>query len=298
MGDVYSFQARQLPLPGIGNGASEDDVEEVLNYVGALEYGLDRLRTFPLSLRLLREIHERLMQGVRGEKAAPGQFRKRQNWISGRGRNIEHAVYVPPPPAEMMTSLDQLEIYLHAKSTVPPLVQLALIHYQFEAIHPFIDGNGRIGRLLITLLTVHWNLLPIPLLYLSAYFEQNRAQYYDLLLAVSERGAWTEWLHYFLLGAAEQAQDAAGRARALLDIQQLWRERLGKQRSANLLRLAGMLLARPILTIPDAQQMLGVTYHTARNQVEKLVAAGILTQYSETQYGRLYAADEILKILQ
>lgn len=297
MGDIYGYQARQLPLPGLGQGASEEDIREVLNYITALEYGLERLETLPLSLRLIREIHEQLMQGVRGERAMPGQFRTRQNWIGGGG-NIESARFVPPPPEEMMASLNQLEFYFHAGPSYPPLVRLALIHYQFEAIHPFIDGNGRIGRLLISLLTVHWNLLPLPLLYLSAYFEQNRAQYYDHLLAVSQRGDWTEWLNFFLVGVAEQAQDAASRARAILTMQQQWRERLGRQRSANVLRLADMLLARPVLTIPDARQMLGVSYPTAHNLVEKLATVGILTQMSDSNYGKLYAAEEILKILQ
>lgn len=297
MGDIYGYQARQLPLPGLGQGASEEDIREVLNYVAALEYGLERLETLPLSLRLIREIHQQLMQGVRGERAMPGQFRSRQNWIGGGG-NIESARFVPPPPEEMISGLNQLERYFHAQPSYPPLVRLALIHYQFEAIHPFIDGNGRIGRLLISLLTVHWNLLPLPLLYLSAYFEQNRAQYYDLLLAVSQRGAWTEWLNFFLVGIAEQAQDAAGRARALLGLQQQWRERLGKQRSENVLRLADMLLAWPVLTIPDAQKLLDVSYPTANNLIEKLNAAGILSPLSEGNYGKLYAAEEILEILQ
>ncbi len=162
----------------------------------------------------------------------------------------------------------------------------------------FKISHRLIGRLLISLLTVHWNLLPLPLLYLSAYFEQNRAQYYDLLLAVSQRGAWTEWLDYFFQGIAEQAGDAAARARALLSLQEQWHERLGEQRSANVLRLADLLLGQPVLTIPDVQQLLGVTYHTARNQVGKLVSVGVLKQMTEPDYGKLYAAEEILKILQ
>lgn len=295
LADIYSYQAQQLSLPGLGSGASAHDIQEVINYVIALEFGLERLSTLPLSLRLLREIHERLMAGVRGEQAQPGHFRNRQNWIGGDGR-IENAQYVPPPPDAMLTALDQFEHYLHAEPDFPPLVRLALIHYQFEAIHPFVDGNGRIGRLLISLLTVHWNLLPLPLLYLSAYFEQHRARYYDLLLAISEQGAWSDWVHFFLLGVTEQATDAARRARALLDLQQQWRDRLAEQRSTNVLRLAGMLLARPVLSIPDAQQMLDVTYHTARNAIEKLVAADILAPLTEGSYGKLYAAGEIIAI--
>lgn len=295
LGDVYGYQAQQLALPGLGRGAPEHDIQEVINYVTALDYGLQRLNTLPLSLRLLREIHERLMSGVRGERAQSGRFRIQQNWIGGDGR-IDSARYVPPPPEEMLTALDQFERYLHADPHYPPLVRLALIHYQFEAIHPFIDGNGRIGRLLISLLTVHWNLLPLPLLYLSAYFEQQRSRYYDLLLAVSERGAWGEWSAFFLHGVAEQAQDAARRARALLDLQQAWRDRLAEQRSTNVLRLADMLLVRPVLSVPDAQQMLDVTYHTARKTIEKLIAVKVLSPLGEEKYGKLYVAREIIEI--
>lgn len=297
LGDVYSYQSRQLPLPGIDGGASEDDILEVLNYIEALDYGLDRLASLPLSLRLLCEIHERLMQGVRGERSRPGRFRDRQNYISGREAGIKNARYVPPPPEEVNPALSLLETYLHAESRYPPLVRLALVHYQFEAIHPFIDGNGRIGRLLISLQTVHWNLLPLPLLYLSAYFEENRNSYYDLLLAVSERGAWVEWLGFFLHGVAEQAQDAARRARALHDLQLHWHERLSNQRSINTIRLADMLLAKPILSIPEAQKMLDVTYRTARINIDKLVEVGVLTRLTDSKYDKLYTATEILDIL-
>ena len=200
-------------------------------------------------------------RGIRrdgGEKHSPGRFRTEQNWISDQVSKIENARFVPPPPEQMQTTLAELETFLHAESGYPPLVQLAFIHYQFEAIHPFIDGNGRIGRLLISLLTVHWNLLPLPLLYLSAYFEENRARYYDLLLSVSERGAWSDWLQFFLRGVAEQAQDANRRARALQDLQGQWYERLADQRSVNILRLADMLLVRPMVTIPDAKRYSGL----------------------------------------
>jgi Fic family protein len=297
LGDIYSYQASQLPLPGIPGGESENDIREILNYVEALEHGLDRLVEFPLSLRLLRELHQRLMQGVRGEDRTVGHFRDRQNYISGRGDGIRNARYVPPPPEQLKPTLGQFEDYLHAGDTYPPVVRLALVHYQFEAIHPFIDGNGRIGRLLISLLTVHWKLLPLPLLYLSAYLEENRSQYYDLLLAVSERGAWGEWLGFFLRGVAEQSWDAAQRARALQDLQLRWHDRLSDQRSANTIRLADMLLASPILSIPDAQKMLDVTYNTARYNVEKLVSAGVLSKPKDSKYGKLFAAEEILEIL-
>ena len=187
---LYAYEAGQLTLRGLEPTAPEADTREVLNYVHALEYGLDRLHTLPISLRLLREVHEKLMQGVRGEQATPGEFRRSQNWIGPPGCTLNDATFVPPPPTELMDSLSAFESYLHGADSLPPLVRLALIHYQFEAIHPFIDGNGRIGRLLITLLLVHWESLPLPLLYLSAYFERRRDEYYRLQLEVSASGSW------------------------------------------------------------------------------------------------------------
>lgn len=297
LADVYGYQARQLPLPSIASGATEHDIREVLNYIDALDHGLEQLSSLPLSLDLLCRIHARLMQGVRGERRKPGQFRDQQNWIGGGDNNLENATFVPVPPEQLPSALSLFEAYLHAKPRYPPLVRLALIHYQFEAIHPFVDGNGRIGRLLLSLLTVHWNLLPLPLLYLSAYFEEKRSRYYELLLAVSERGAWQEWILFFLSGVAEQARDAIQRSQALQDLQQRWHTLLVDQRSANTIRLADLLLTRPVLTIPDAQQMLDVTYHTARANIDKLVAAGVLTKMTEAKYGKLYAATEIIDVL-
>jgi Fic family protein len=159
--------------------------------VRALEYGLERVQTLPISLRLVRELHEHLLKGVRGERATPGEFRHSQNWIGKPRCTLNDADYIPPPVPEMNDALDAFEKYLHSGNDHPPLVRLALIHYQFEAIHPFLDGNGRIGRLLLSLLLVNWKLLPLPLLYLSAFFERHRQDYYDLLLAISERGAWS-----------------------------------------------------------------------------------------------------------
>ena len=189
---------------------SPADLHEVGNYVVALEYGLRRLDSLPLSLRLVRELHERLMRGVRGDISTPGEFRRSQNWIGRPGSTLEDATYVPPPPAELMDCLAAWERHLHDES-IPPLVHAALIHAQFEAIHPFLDGNGRVGRLLITLLMVQRDVLPSPLLYLSAYFERTRQDYYARLLGITERGEWEEWLVYFLTGVAAQSDDAIER---------------------------------------------------------------------------------------
>jgi len=296
--DLYAYEARQLFLPGPSRPEPESDVREVANYVRALEYGLGRLNTLPVSLRLMRELHERLMHGVRGERATPGDFRRSQNWVGPPGCTLEAATFIPPAPIELRQGLDALEKYLHSENESPPLVRIALIHYQFEALHPFLDGNGRIGRLLISLLLVHWNLLPLPLLYLSAYFERNRQGYYDLLQAVSERGAWREWLIFFLRGVADQARDANLRAKRLQDLQADFRSRLTQGRASTLpLSLADSLFELPMLTIPLAQKKLKVTYASARRNVEKLVTAGILQQVGESSYGKTFVAQEILRVI-
>ena len=294
--DLYAYEAGQLPL-GLQSSAPEADVREVYNYVQAMEYGLERIHTLPASLRLIRELHERLLHGVRGDTATPGQFRRSQNWIGAPGSTLNEADYVPPPAEELVAALDAFEKYLHVTNSYPPLIRLALIHYQFEAIHPFLDGNGRIGRLLISLLLVDWNLLPLPLLYLSAFFERNRKDYYRLLLAVSERGAWREWLTFFLQGVSQQAQDAINRAKRLQDLQIEWRQKVAQVRaSAALVRLTDSLFNTPIVTIPAVQKILGITYHSAQLDVEKLIKLGILQQTNESQRGKTFAAVAILNI--
>jgi Fic family protein len=199
---------------------ADPDLVEVLNYVHALHYGLERLATLPLSVRLLRELHARLLKGVRGQEQTPGEFRRSQNWIGPPGCTLNTAAYVPPPAPEMWEALGGLEHYLHHDDMLPRLVRLGCIHYQFEAIHPFLDGNGRLGRLLMALLLVHWGVLPAPLLTLSAYFEQNRPRYYAALYEVSAGGAWQDWLAFFLDGVTDQARDAQARAERLLEAEQ------------------------------------------------------------------------------
>jgi Fic family protein len=299
LSDLYAYEAGQLPLfTEVKPPPPEADVKEVGNYVRAMEYGLKRLDTLPVSLRLLRELHARLMEGVRGEHATPSEFRRSQNWIGRPGCTIQEAEFVPPPVPAMQEALDAFEKYLHAEDTYPPLIRLAFIHYQFETIHPFLDGNGRIGRLAITLLLVNWDLLPLPLLYLSAFFEKHRQDYYDLLLAVSQQGAWPRWVEFFLRGVAEQARDAGQRAKRLQDLQEEWRARLARKRSPGLLfRLADSLFETPILTIPQAQSLLGVAYNTAKVNIDKLVAAGILRQKGESPYDKIFFAPDIWEII-
>lgn len=291
---------------------SPDELREVGNYVAALEYGVKRLKQLPLSLRLMRELHERLMKGVRGERATPGEFRRSQNWIGAPGCTLSQASYVPPPPAELMDCLGAWEKFLHASST-PPLVQMAMAHYQFEAIHPFLDGNGRVGRLLITLFLVERGILPTPLLYLSAFFEATRRDYYDLLGAVSARGEWEAWLTYFLNGVARQSEDALGRAQRINRLLESWRIEAGRlspgragkdardkggRPSQVPLQLVDMLAANPFITINKAAEQLGVAFTTAQRGIEKLEKIGVVRQVHKTKRDRVYCAQAIFDILE
>ncbi len=275
------------------------DVVEVSNYVAALDYGLARMREVPLSLRLMRDMHQRLMQGARGEHLAPGEFRKNQNWIGPANCTVADATFVPPPPEEMMEALRALEAFLRSPSNLSPLVRLALVHYQFEAIHPFLDGNGRIGRLLITLILCHEGLLPQPLLYLSAFFESRRDEYYHRLMAVSREGAWPEWIAFFLQGVAQQSRDAVWRAGALLDLLAEYRRRFASVRSsAVMLRLIEELFESPAVTVPRAAKRLGVTQRTAGLTIGKLVKAGILSETTGRQRGRVFVARDIIAAIE
>jgi len=280
-------------------GPSEG-VHEVMNYVTALEYGLQRLKQLPVSLRLIRELHERLMKNVRGESLTPGEFRKAQNFIGPPGCKLENATYVPPPVPEMRDALDRFEKYLHEeRRKLPPLVRLSLIHYQFEAIHPFWDGNGRVGRLLITLLLCSEGLLPQPLLYLSAYFERNRREYYRLLLDVSQSGNWIDWVEFFLNGVAEEARDAVARSNQLLALRQEYRKKLQTQKApARTLELMEMLFTEPVVTILGAKQRLKVTTPSAQQNVDKLVRAGIVREVTGKRRYRVYVAQKIMQIVE
>ncbi len=297
LADLYAFEAGQLALPGLKPTPAHADAREVLNYVRALEYSLERLSELPISLRFIRETHARLMEGVRGNQATPGEFRHTQNWIGAPGCTLNDATYVPPPVVEMSAALDAFEKYLHAQDELPPLVRLALIHYQFEAVHPFIDGNGRIGRLLISLLLVHWNLLPLPLLYLSAFFEQHRQDYYDLLMAVSTRGAWHEWVSFFLRGVAEQARDAVVRAKHLQDLQSRWRSKYQRARGAGLLLgIVDELFNVPVLVPRQVAKKFRVSHQSAMQVLRRLEHDEILKEITGKQRNRLFVAPEIIQI--
>lgn len=298
---IEGTQATLGEILAVEAGASVDrspaDLREVANYVVALEYGVERLGTLPLSLRLIREIHAKLMAEVRGGQAMPGEFRHIQNWIGPPGSTALNATYVPPPPLEMMETLDALERFLHDTS-LPPLVHAALIHYQFEAIHPFLDGNGRVGRLLVILFLLDRKILPAPLLYLSAFFEATRRDYYDRLQGVTQSGDWNAWIEYFLNGVARQSEDVLSRASRINNLLDQWRLAVAGAASPTPADLVMLLGENPFWTVSGAAQRLGVAYTTAQRAVKKLVESAILTALSDAKRDRVYCARAILEILE
>lgn len=276
----------------------ETDVQEVHNYVEALDYGLNRLSSLPVSLQLIRELHGKLMEGMRGDHLTLGEFRRSQNWIGSPGSSIESARFVPPPVDEMITALNALEEYIHKINEIPPLVRIALIHYQFEAIHPFLDGNGRMGRLLVSLLMCNWGLLSKPWLYLSEFFETHRSSYYDCLLAVSQDGDWESWLSFFLKGVSTQAQDSTGKLKELQLLIEAYQDRISGERAAKrLVQASYVLFERPILNIRQLEEAMGVSYRSAQRYIEKFEQLGILTEITGRRRNRIYQADEILAVL-
>jgi Fic family protein len=290
--DLALFQAAGAPE------SNDSDVHEVSNYVTALRYGMKRLDELPLSLRFLREVHEKLMTGVRGGDRNPGEFRHVQNWIGPPGSRIDTATYVPPPVQEMHGALDQFERYLHDRSPMPVLLRAALVHYHFEAIHPFLDGNGRVGRLLIAFMLHVGNVLDQPLLYLSAFFERHRREYYRRLVEVTMKGAWLEWIDFFLQGVTEQANDAVRRTRELLDLSESYRRKIAPARNAGVLSLLiDDLFATPAITIPTVASKLGMSYPAAKKNVQKLVALHILKPRRAGR-GSVYVAEDVLKIVE
>ncbi len=285
--DLYACQADRLAWPDTIARTREDDLRTVLHYADTLEHGLRRVPSAPVNLRFMRELHAQLYQ-----RQTPNEFRMVQNWIGPPG-GLTEATYVPPPVAEMQLALRDLESYL-ASTTEPkhhPLVRLAFIHYQLEAIHPFMDGNGRVGRLLILILLRQWGLLPHPSLPMSVHFERHQQAYDDHLLAVSRDGDWRAWVLFFLRGVEGQARDAIRRTKALRDVHDTYRARLahsrpgeGQPRSLGPIRkLVDVLFDTPILTVPGLQDVLEMSLPNAQRTVQHLVDTGILTPYSMTE---------------
>lgn len=259
------------------------DVAEVVNYVHAMNHGLARLSELPVSVRLIREIHARLLRGVRGAHLTPGELRTSQNWIGPGGCTLSQASFVPPPPDEVPAALGSLESFIHAADDLPWLVKIGLAHAQFETIHPFLDGNGRVGRLLITFLLCEKQILLRPALYLSHYFKRYRTEYYERLQAVRDRGAWEEWLAFFLKGVADVSREATDTARRILALREEHRgaitSSLGRA-AGNGHRVLEFLYESPILTVGRVQALTGTTYPAANQLVSKLVDVGILAEFT------------------
>ncbi len=265
------------------------DIEEVVNYITALRYGLDRLPALPLSLRLIREIHAVLLHNARGAHRQPGEFRTSQNWIGPENASLEHATFVPPPVAEMNQALDNFERLLHHEQALPVLIHCALAHAQFETIHPFLDGNGRVGRLLITFLLCCRGVLHRPLLYLSYFLKRHRAEYYDRLMAIREDGNWEVWIHFFLRGVVETAQEATDTARAIANLREQHRSLVQQAKLGNhSLELLDLLYQWPLLNVNFAKDKLGVSFYTANKLIEGYERLGLLEEITGTRRNRRY----------
>jgi len=282
---------------GIAVERSPADLREVGNYVVALEHGLGQLGKVPLGVPLLLELHAKLMTGVRGGHASPGNLRDTQNWIGRPGSTLATATYVPPPPEEIRPCLEAWDRFL-VDRTLPPLVQVGLAHYQFEAIHPFRDGNGRVGRLFITLFLMDRRVLPSPLLYLSAFFEATRRDYYDCLRGVQERAEWEEWLLYFLEGVARQSEDALSRAERINSLLAGWRLKVAGASSPVPLRLVDLIAENPYCTVKRAAERLRVAFTTAQRAIDRLEAARVLRRVGPARRDRVYCAKALLDILE
>lgn len=280
--------------------AEAPDAHEVQNYVNALNYGMKRIHALPMSIRLIKEIHAVLLKGVRGELSTPGKIRRNQNWIGRPGATLENARYVPPPVDEMKDCLSALEKFIHEDSDLPALIRIGLIHYQFEAIHPFLDGNGRIGRLIITLLLTTWHILRQPLLNLSIFIEKNKTEYYDRLLAVSLKGQWEEWLSFFLNGVHEQAQEAVLKINALQALRVKYQQQFITDRNREKLgEVVNYFISTPISSISQAQQTTNLgSYTMIQRYIDKLVHYGVLEEITGGRRNRIFQASEILKILE
>ena len=289
--DVLAAEAKVL------SPETPRDVGEVVNYVIAMNYGLERLADLPVSVRLIRELHEKLLTNVRGSHLTPGEIRTSQNWIGPGGCTLDEATFVPPPPHEVAPCLSDLEKFLHSDSHLPLLVKIGLAHAQFETIHPFLDGNGRIGRLLITFLLCEQKVLQKPVLYLSYFFKKYRARYYELLQAVRDQGAWEDWLKFFLQGVVEVSKQATDTARKILVLREEHRKSVAEhltRTAGNGLKVLEHLYERPIISVNEAQELIGTSYPAANDLITHMVELGILSEFTgQTRNRRFRYADYI-----
>lgn len=294
--EVLAFEATERDK----QGADRTGAPEVYRYIRAMKHGLSRLNELPLSLRLIKEIHGVLLNKGRGSDKSPGEFRKSQNWIGPPGCTLAEAAFVPPPPSEMSSALSELERYMHRDDGLPLLVKIALVHAQFETIHPFLDGNGRVGRLLITFLLCHAKILRRPLLYLSYFFKQRRSEYYQRLDAIRFAGDWEGWTTFFLQGIVEVARQAVRAATRILDIRSRHADLIHQElprASTKLLQLLDLCFLHPYLTASETADHLGVSGPTARSLLTKLEQLEVLHEVSERRWGRVFAYRAYIDIL-
>lgn len=290
LSDVYEYEAGREE---VSSGASRGELQEVYNYVQAVFQGVDLIEE-GIDLELIRTLHDTLMSGVRGEDKQPGEFRDNQVYIGGRG---SEATFVPPPPSVVPYAMESLQTYLEAGGRHQSLIDIGLVHYQFETIHPFRDGNGRMGRLLIMLMMCDDALLPEPYLYPSTYFNRNREEYINRLMAVRRTGAWEEWLVFFLRGISRQAEEAFTRASEILDLREEYRDRY--QNAANSVsKLSMEIFTKPYLTVNVAQEILDMTYHTANSAVDQLERDDVLEEITGQSRNRVFRAREVFDIVQ
>jgi Fic family protein len=291
--DVLAAEAKIL------DPSTPRDVAEVLNYISAMRYGLRRLDEIPVSVRLIKELHEKLMHGVRGSHLTPGELRKTQNWIGHGGATLKNALFVPPPPGEIPAALGDLERFLHKDSEIPLLIQIGLAHAQFETIHPFLDGNGRVGRLLITFLLRQRNVLQKPVLYLSHFLKRHRQEYYERLQATRDKGDWESWLEFFLRGVAEVSGEATETARKILVLRETHREAITEnvgRAAANGHRVLESLYKSPITNVKTVSEMGRTSFAAANELVKKLVAIGILKEMTGQRRNRSFRYDPYIEL--
>ncbi len=274
-------------------------VGEIINYIAAMNYGLENLKRLPISIRLINEIHEKLLHGLRGNGKYPGEIKRSQNWIGPSGCTLAEAAYVPPPPEKTIELLGDLETFYHADTTHSPLIKAAILHAHFETIHPYLDGNGRLGRLLITFMLCEQDILQRPLLYLSLFFKEHKKEYYELLMNVRFKGHWEEWITFFLRGVRHTSLEASKTARELLALQKKHKDQIQSStiRNLNADRCYEIFLEKPILTINEAMKKLAVSYPTAKSAIEALIILGIVKQYDKAERNKRYSYDEYLAVL-
>jgi Fic family protein len=290
--NVLAFEEGAIP-------ETVNDVSDVINYIKTLHFGIERLHDLPMSIRLIKELHAMLLQNVRGHDKTPGEFKRSQNWIGRPGCTLRDAQFVPPPPEEARIAMGDLEKFMHESTDIPVLVQCALIHYQFETIHPFLDGNGRVGRLLITLFLVWKEEMQKPLLYLSYYFKKNRQEYYDRLTMARNNGDYEQWVKFFLEGVIQTAQDALKQTRCILDLHEthknlLWEKHISSPLAIKLLE---RLFYTPLVSISDIQKFFGTSYQTASNLMEQFCQFGILKETTGKKRGKRFIYSAYMDII-